>query len=300
MKSMWVENLVLLFIKSLVKHVRNQNLGFEKVAQTQKSTDFGEEFGAALTSVGEEVGGVSAGVGKELCDEDSTGAGEKVGAASTGYGDLFDKIDDEYGSDVHEEVRTLRKGKRAAKLKRKKRCPRAEGVKLVKKGVDIGYDEYSSKKKNTLKDKIGGDEPYFDSDEEASFEIDNDVDADVEDEVQQASVVEVENNFILRWFIRLVKDDLELGDETELTTISDIQKSLDTAIHKLLPNAEQRMCARHILANWSKQWKGIERRNYFWRCAKFTYEQELRKNLGHMEMLGDKIVDGLLWYNIER
>ncbi|XP_070046996.1 uncharacterized protein [Nicotiana tomentosiformis] len=61
------------------------------------------------------------------------------------------------------------------------------------------------------------------------------------------------------------------------------------------------MCARHILANWSKKWRGIERKNYFWRCARNTYEAELKKNLDFMERLGGKgIIDDLLWYNKER
>ncbi|KAH0655301.1 hypothetical protein KY285_030183 [Solanum tuberosum] len=114
------------------------------------------------------------------------------------------------------------------------------------------------------------------------------------------AVVEVENTFTWKWFIKLVRHDLELGDGTKLTTITDMQKGLDKAIQDLLPNAEQRMCARHVLANWSKNWKGIERRNCFWRCAKSTYEQELKRNLDHMEKLGTGICDDLLWYNIER
>ncbi|XP_049349780.1 uncharacterized protein LOC125814364 [Solanum verrucosum] len=114
------------------------------------------------------------------------------------------------------------------------------------------------------------------------------------------AVVEVENTFTWKWFIKLVRHDLELGDGTELTAITDMQKGLDKAIQDLLPNAEQRMCARHVLANWSKNWKGIERRNCFWRCAKSTYEQELKRNLDHMEKLGTGICDDLLWYNIER
>ncbi|WMV26536.1 hypothetical protein MTR67_019921 [Solanum verrucosum] len=93
------------------------------------------------------------------------------------------------------------------------------------------------------------------------------------------AVVEVENTFTWKWFIKL---------------------GLDKAIQDLLPNAEQRMCARHVLANWSKNWKGIERRNCFWRCAKSTYEQKLKRNLDHMEKLGTGICDDLLWYNIER
>ncbi|XP_070049758.1 uncharacterized protein LOC142173699 [Nicotiana tabacum] len=73
------------------------------------------------------------------------------------------------------------------------------------------------------------------------------------------------------------------------------------AIDEVLPNCEHRMCARHILANWSKKWRGIKRRNYFWKCARSTYEAELKKNLDFMERLGSKgIINDLLWYNKER
>ncbi|KAH0711865.1 hypothetical protein KY289_007824 [Solanum tuberosum] len=51
------------------------------------------------------------------------------------------------------------------------------------------------------------------------------------------AVVEVENTFIWKWSIKLVRHDLELGDGTELTTITDMHKSLDKAIQDLLPNA---------------------------------------------------------------
>ncbi|KAG5592342.1 hypothetical protein H5410_042856 [Solanum commersonii] len=45
------------------------------------------------------------------------------------------------------------------------------------------------------------------------------------------AIVEVKNTFTWKWFVKL---------------------GLDKAIATLLPNAEQRMCARHVLANWSK------------------------------------------------
>nr|XP_009765444.1 PREDICTED: uncharacterized protein LOC104216991 [Nicotiana sylvestris] len=77
-------------------------------------------------------------------------------------------------------------------------------------------------------------------------------------------------------------------------------EGLENAIADLLPNSEHRMCARHILPNWSKKWRGIERRNCFWRCTRSTYEWELKKNLNDMKKLGTKIVDKLLYYNIER
>nr|XP_009799146.1 PREDICTED: uncharacterized protein LOC104245255 [Nicotiana sylvestris] len=59
------------------------------------------------------------------------------------------------------------------------------------------------------------------------------------------------------------------------------------------------MCARHILANWSKNWRGIQRRMLFWKCARSTYEAELKKNLKALSMLGKNIVDDLLYYNKE-
>ncbi|XP_070041548.1 uncharacterized protein [Nicotiana tomentosiformis] len=91
-----------------------------------------------------------------------------------------------------------------------------------------------------------------------------------------------------------------VGDGTNLTIITNMQKGLENAITNLLPNTEHRMCARHILANWSKKWRGIERRNCFWRCTRSIYEWELKKNLDEIKKLGNKIVDELLYYNIER
>ncbi|XP_060182810.1 uncharacterized protein LOC132612727 [Lycium barbarum] len=105
---------------------------------------------------------------------------------------------------------------------------------------------------------------------------------------------------VARWFVNILRHDLELGDGTGLTTLSDMQKGLDIANKDLLPNAEQRMCARHVIANFSKKWTGIAIRNCFWRCAKSTYEQEFQKNLDHMEKLGDGINGDLWYYNIDR
>ncbi|XP_059274636.1 uncharacterized protein LOC132029366 [Lycium ferocissimum] len=51
-------------------------------------------------------------------------------------------------------------------------------------------------------------------------------------------VVEVKNTFTGRWFVNILRHDLELGDGTGLTTLSDMQKGLDIAIKDLLPNAE--------------------------------------------------------------
>ncbi|WMV23014.1 hypothetical protein MTR67_016399 [Solanum verrucosum] len=97
------------------------------------------------------------------------------------------------------------------------------------------------------------------------------------------AVVEVENKFTWAWFVKLLKEDLQLGDGTHITIISAMQKGLEISITDHLPNVEHRMCARHILANWSKSWRGIERKKCFWRCARSTFEDELKDNISYMK-----------------
>ncbi|XP_070010958.1 uncharacterized protein [Nicotiana sylvestris] len=77
------------------------------------------------------------------------------------------------------------------------------------------------------------------------------------------AIVEVENSFTWTWFLKCVTHDLELQDGRDLTIMSDMQKGLLKAVSEVLPESEHRWCARHILANWSKDWRGLERRNNF-------------------------------------
>ncbi|KAK6787477.1 hypothetical protein RDI58_016002 [Solanum bulbocastanum] len=106
------------------------------------------------------------------------------------------------------------------------------------------------------------------------------------------AVVEYENKNTWTWFVNIVKTDLGLGDGGDLTLITDMQKGLSAAIQDLLPAAEHKMCARHILANWAKDWKGLQRRQQFWRIAKSSFESQLRNNVEKMKCLGPKKNDG--------
>ena len=40
------------------------------------------------------------------------------------------------------------------------------------------------------------------------------------------------------------------------------------AVQELIPNAEHRMCARHIYANWRKKYTDKKLQKKWWRCAK--------------------------------
>ncbi|XP_049350168.1 uncharacterized protein LOC125814750 [Solanum verrucosum] len=66
------------------------------------------------------------------------------------------------------------------------------------------------------------------------------------------AVVEVENQFTWTWFLKLVKNDLDLGEGHQLSIITDMQKGLEIAVENVLPLVEHRKCARHVLVNWCK------------------------------------------------
>ena len=68
------------------------------------------------------------------------------------------------------------------------------------------------------------------------------------------------------------------------------------AINEVLPEAEHRMCATHILAAWKKKWRGEERRKKFWECAYSTFEAQFKDKLKEMNQLGVGIVEDLLCY----
>ncbi|OIT05920.1 hypothetical protein A4A49_03973 [Nicotiana attenuata] len=65
--------------------------------------------------------------------------------------ELFEEGEADYGSDTHEECMEFRAERRTIeRRKRKESAPEQEHVKLGKRGPDVGYDEYESRKKNSL------------------------------------------------------------------------------------------------------------------------------------------------------
>ncbi|XP_042018886.1 uncharacterized protein LOC121766685 [Salvia splendens] len=112
-------------------------------------------------------------------------------------------------------------------------------------------------------------------------------------------VASVENKENWGWFLNLLKYDLTIGDGAELTIISDMQKGLDSAINEHLPEVEHRMCARHVYAAWAKKWKGEERKIAFWKCARSTFENDLKSQLREMNLLGNGILEDFMQYNVE-
>ncbi|KAG5612230.1 hypothetical protein H5410_023511 [Solanum commersonii] len=97
-------------------------------------------------------------------------------------------------------------------------------------GLDLGFDETETGKVS-YEGRLGDDEPYFASFDEDSFKLD--------------------------------KDECCNDDEHESGRL---RRGMSIAITNVLPKCEHRMCARHILANWAKDWRGLQRRQQFWKC----------------------------------
>ncbi|GAA0171279.1 hypothetical protein LIER_25351 [Lithospermum erythrorhizon] len=70
-------------------------------------------------------------------------------------------------------------------------------------------------------------------------------------------VVVVENIDSRIWFVRLLKEDLGMDREPDSWVLmTDQQKGLEIAIKNELPDAEYRLCDKHLHANWSKRFLG--------------------------------------------
>ncbi|WMV07625.1 hypothetical protein MTR67_001010, partial [Solanum verrucosum] len=271
--------------------------------------------------------------------------------------------------DFHQEYIDIRASKRLFKRsQRRSRGTTSYQINVDEKGPDIGYDETNIGIRESLVGKLGGDQPYYLSDEAPSFEIDDETgwgDGEKVDQVVHKpirrkktpnkvvfdetsekvvwelglvfgsveefrvavttyavqehiqiekyvndpsrvrvkycketcpwllcasvckgqllvavcrygnnqmlpiawAVVEVENQFTWTWFLELMKNDLDLGEGHQLSIIIDMQKGVEIVVQDVWPLVEHRKCARHVLANWCKNWKGIERRRVFWRIV---------------------------------
>ncbi|XP_065867770.1 uncharacterized protein [Euphorbia lathyris] len=110
------------------------------------------------------------------------------------------------------------------------------------------------------------------------------------------AVVEKETKANWEWFLSHLIEDLKLQDGANVTLMSDMQKGLLLAVSMLLPRAEYKWCARHVLSNWGIKFKGLELQKHFWSCAWSTYEKEFNDNLKTLADVNKKAAEYLLKY----
>ncbi|XP_071912395.1 uncharacterized protein [Coffea arabica] len=84
--------------------------------------------------------------------------------------------------------------------------------------------------------------------------------------------VEVENKLTSKWFVTELVTDLDIKDEDKWTFMTDKQKGLIQALHKLLPVVEHRMRVQHIYNNFKKQHSGLALNDRIWSLARASYK----------------------------
>lgn len=107
-------------------------------------------------------------------------------------------------------------------------------------------------------------------------------------------VVQVENKNAWKWFIQLLKHDLDLGSGDGWAVITDQQKGLMEAVHELLPFVEHKNCARHIYNNWKKDFKGGELRKAFWAVVYASNDSQLQRELNKLKEIDEASYYGLV------
>ncbi|XP_057793981.1 uncharacterized protein LOC131010465 [Salvia miltiorrhiza] len=110
------------------------------------------------------------------------------------------------------------------------------------------------------------------------------------------AIVNKENKHNWNWFLSWLKSELQLGDGSTITLMSDMQKGLMEAVKDQLPEAEHRWCARHIYANWSKKWRGEEMKKRFWISAWSSFEEEFKLNISKISSIKAQAAVDLLQY----
>ena len=84
------------------------------------------------------------------------------------------------------------------------------------------------------------------------------------------AVVESEKADTWRWFMRLFKEDFDMGNGQGWTLISDRQKGLINVVGEEVPAAEHRYCVRHLHNNFKQKFPGRSLKDKLWCCARTT------------------------------
>ncbi|KAL9667757.1 hypothetical protein QQ045_002122 [Rhodiola kirilowii] len=109
------------------------------------------------------------------------------------------------------------------------------------------------------------------------------------------AICEAESKDTWTWFIESLLLDIGMPKEHGWCFISDQQKGLREALKDLVPEAEHRLCVRHIYANFCKKIKGKELKDAMWACARASTRGQF---IEKMKALKD--LDGVAHSYMER
>ncbi|GJS26969.1 elongation factor G, III-V domain-containing protein [Tanacetum coccineum] len=101
------------------------------------------------------------------------------------------------------------------------------------------------------------------------------------------AIVETESESSWSWFLEHLKADIMTPDGKEWAFMSDKQKGLLNAVSSIFPQAEHRLCARHIYANWYSDFRGEKLKVAFYSVAKCANEAQMQQRLDEIDNIKD-------------
>ncbi|XP_021756736.1 uncharacterized protein LOC110721811 [Chenopodium quinoa] len=115
------------------------------------------------------------------------------------------------------------------------------------------------------------------------------------------AVVGVESTETLSWFLHLLAADLGTEEGAGYKFMLDQQKGLLAAIAEVFPQAESRVCSRHVYYNFRGVFGGsLEFRKQFWIIAKSITENDFLAKLQVMRDLSNDAAEDLLKRNYKK
>ena len=113
------------------------------------------------------------------------------------------------------------------------------------------------------------------------------------------AVVSAENDNNWEWFLRhfyaVVKDNLPIAITTidDITFLSDRQKGLLEGAGTWFPSSAHGYCLRHLVDNFSKQFKHKDLTKLLWQAVQATTEAEFNASCNAMHAINARCVDWL-------
>ncbi|KAK0577159.1 hypothetical protein LWI29_028744 [Acer saccharum] len=102
------------------------------------------------------------------------------------------------------------------------------------------------------------------------------------------AVVEKEWHVSWSWFLKLLKEDLNLEDCLGITFMTNRQKGLVESIGDILSNCEHRFCVRHMYANFKKKFKDEIIKVKVWKAARSTKVDGFQTCMAEIKELNEK------------
>ncbi|XP_062093428.1 uncharacterized protein LOC133799427 [Humulus lupulus] len=93
------------------------------------------------------------------------------------------------------------------------------------------------------------------------------------------AIVEKETFDTWKWFLGLLKDDLNVDEPNLYTLIRYRQKGLENAEHELWVGWETRFCVRHMHSNFKKDHPGLLLKQLLWAAARATTVAKFQKRM---------------------